>query len=167
MWGRLHGELEKFLCGRSLKVRLLYVMVRMTVPACRYETPVWHMAAYLHSLLYHPHRRPATQRRRCISKCIRDMNPLSFSSSASDLYIPVPLTPSIIMSSFTKFLTNLKSNQNTNFAETSGRPNLTKDDSVIAPTKELESAPPRRWSYVTYLNEGTLHGDADNLMLGL
>lgn len=72
------------------------------------------------------------------------------------------------MSSFTKFLDNLKTQQKPSFAADSTiRPMApgTVDDSTIL--SAVQQQPKRRWSYVTYLNEGTLHGDGDNLMVGL
>lgn len=50
-------------------------------------------------------------------------------------------------------------------------PALTKPSSFVN-EKPLELATTeqpkkRRWSYVTYLDQGTLHGDGDNLMVGL
>lgn len=69
---------------------------------------------------------------------------------------------------FTKFLDNLKTQQKVGFTDTAIKPlpSGSVDDSAInAPT--MANQPKRRWSYVTYLNEGTLHGDGDNLMIGL
>lgn len=40
------------------------------------------------------------------------------------------------------------------------------ESSGVQPIANL-APPKRRWSYVTYLNQGTLHADDDNLMLGL
>lgn len=74
------------------------------------------------------------------------------------------------MSPFTKFLDNLKSQQKTNFTNSALKPTAsgTVDDSAIVGMKEhQQNQQPRRWSYVTYLNEGTLHGDDDNLIVGL
>lgn len=75
---------------------------------------------------------------------------------------------------FTKFL-NKQKNQPALDAPLGASANLTTvplkqntsvDDSVLPPPAAIEQ-PRRRWSYVTYLNQGTLHGDGDNLMVGL
>lgn len=71
------------------------------------------------------------------------------------------------MSSFTKFLDNLKTQKNPTFTDSaiSTMPSATVDDFAIPAPVDLP--PKRRWSYTSYLNLGTLHGDGDNLMLGL
>lgn len=69
------------------------------------------------------------------------------------------------MSSFTKYLNSFKTDQKTNL-DPVVKPVAAVDDSAIVNQTPLPPRP-RRWSYVTYLNEGTYHGDGDNLMLGL
>lgn len=72
---------------------------------------------------------------------------------------------------FTKFIDNLKAQQTQQkitLADSAIKPMAagTMDDSaIVAPL--AQDPPKRRWSYVTFLNEGTLHGDGDNLVVGL
>ncbi|SGZ50898.1 CIC11C00000005184 [Sungouiella intermedia] len=72
------------------------------------------------------------------------------------------------MSSFTKYINSFKNDQKTNFDLVVKKPATAVDDSAIVNQASAAPQPQqRRWSYVTYLNEGTYHGDGDNLMLGL
>lgn len=74
------------------------------------------------------------------------------------------------MSSFSKFLNHLKTPGEKSFTNTSLDVNVPNqsDNTAIAGGGINQTGPQRRrWSYVTYLNEGTLHADGDNLMLGL
>lgn len=64
---------------------------------------------------------------------------------------------------FTKFLSNLKG-QNGFDAES---PKFAQDTTLIPNLPQNSQPPKRRWSQVTYLNQGTLHGDGDNLVVGL
>lgn len=48
------------------------------------------------------------------------------------------------------------------------KPSVSVDDSMIPKTTPPTNEPPkRRWSHVTYLDAGTLHGEDDNLIVGL
>lgn len=67
---------------------------------------------------------------------------------------------------FTKFL-NKQKEQGTSAFDSVSKPSATLDDSALCNMQAAQNEPRRRWSYVTYLDKGTLHGDDDNLMLGL
>lgn len=71
------------------------------------------------------------------------------------------------MPSFSKFLDQLKSPGDASFTNTPSA--LNPFDNVAMPGGGKSQSGPqkRRWSYVTYLNEGTLHAEGDNLMVGL
>lgn len=71
---------------------------------------------------------------------------------------------------FSKFLDQLKNQSDKNFTRDAAQPTVpvSFDDSVIVESGPKDSGQTkRRWSYVTYLNKGTLHAEGDNLMLGL
>ncbi|KAM9901092.1 hypothetical protein OXX80_001347 [Metschnikowia pulcherrima] len=67
---------------------------------------------------------------------------------------------------FSKFLNKQKEQGSTAFTDTSLKP-TSMDDTFLNTAQAPKDEPRRRWSYVTYLDKGTLHGDGDNLMLGL
>ncbi|GEQ68970.1 hypothetical protein JCM33374_g2640 [Metschnikowia sp. JCM 33374] len=76
---------------------------------------------------------------------------------------------------FSKFLNKQKEGESA-FTNSAFNPaaalSTTKDDLLLNSTSAQEALAPntptkRRWSYVTYLNKGTLHADDDNLMVGL
>lgn len=74
------------------------------------------------------------------------------------------------MPSFTKFLDQLKTPGDKSFTNTALDVTATNkfDNTAFSGGGTNQAGPQkRRWSYVTYLNEGTLHADGDNLMLGL
>lgn len=70
---------------------------------------------------------------------------------------------------FSKFLNKQKEQGQCAFTNTDFKPASTSfNDSMLeVPGAGAATERKRRWSYVTYLNKGTLHGDGDNLMLGL
>lgn len=72
-------------------------------------------------------------------------------------------TPSSFTKAFENWRAQTRLQQEQKLAE---EPKISKDDCTLGPSVEKQNTL-RRWSYVTYLNDGTYYGDGDNLMLGL
>ncbi|KAF3986165.1 hypothetical protein FT663_02669 [Candidozyma haemuli var. vulneris] len=66
---------------------------------------------------------------------------------------------------FTKFFDSFKAQQQATIPQK--QPVVVDDTAALLQTNQSPEPPKRRWSYVTYLDAGTLHSQDDNLMVGL